>query len=149
MNKLSRINFFMAFFLIIMAFVGLREAYGDIQKYGWTYTLTTTIGEESVETVVSISSQIFATIFLGFIGIVLLANSRVVGQGHIIDFTLKDDDTMGITFPQGKPAIWDFTIDQRTRIISVTLNDSMMSFPLSMVQGWVEQYEKKKTKEMK
>ncbi len=150
MSKLSRINYFMAIFLIITTVVGLREAYGDIQKYGWTYTQITTIGEETVETVVSVSSKIFATLFLGFLGIVLLGNSRVVGRGYVIDSTsLEEGGVIGITFPKGDPNDWNLTFDPRTRVVNVTLNDLAISFPLTKMQGWIDQYEKKKMEEPK
>ncbi len=149
MGNLQLINKIMAFFLILMAFMGLRTTYDNAQRYGWTYTQTTIIGEEVTETVISFGSQAFATLFLGVLGILLLSNSRM-GGGYILEMKpLKEGDITGITFPQGDPDHWDLAIDLRTRIVDVTLNDFKISFPLSTLTGWVEQYDKKKLEDTK
>jgi len=140
----------MAGLLILMTFMGLREAYGDLQKYGWTYTQITIVGEEITETVISVGSQMFATLFFGLLGIIYLRNIWMVKKGYTIDFApLKEGDVTGITFPRGKPDTWDLSVDLRTRVVDVTLNNLTMSFPLTKIQGWIEQHEKKKMEKMK
>lgn len=157
MNKLRSINIVLAGLLILMGSLGLRDAYVDAQKYGWTYTQTTItiIGDEVseediVDTTVSFVSQAFAALFIGCIGVVLLGNNRVLSQSYIMDFApLKEGEETGITFPKGKPEFWDLGVDLKTRVIDVTLNDLTISFPLTKILGWVEQHEEKKMEEMK
>lgn len=150
MSKLSKINYFMAGLLILMALMGLRDAYSNSQKYGWTYTVVTITGEDIIETTVSFTSQVLATLYLGVLGILLLKSTQVLGQSYSIEFTpLKEGDVTGITFPKGDPDFWDLGVDLRTRVVDVTLNDFTMSFPLSKIHGWIEKHEKKKMEDMK
>ena len=150
MVRLTRINYITGGLMILMAVTALRGAYSNAQKYGWTYTMTTTIGDEVTETTVSVSTEIFASLFLVVFGGLLLVNGRVVGTSLTLNFRpLDDDEETGITFPKGDPEFWDLGVDLRTRVIDVTLNDFTMSFPLTKILGWVEKHEREKMDEMK
>ncbi len=145
MIRLTRINYITAGFMILMAITGLRGAYSNIQKYGWTYTQTTTIGDEVTETTVSVSTEIFASLFLVALAGLLLISGRSMSTSLTLSFRpLEEDEETGITFPKGDPEFWDLGVDLRTRVIDVTLNDFTMSFPLTKILGWVEKHEREK-----
>ncbi len=150
MVKLARINYITAGFMILTVITGLRGAYSNIQKYGWTYTQTTTIGDETTVTAVSMSTEIFASLFLVALAGLLLISGKSLSTSFTLDFRpLDDDEETGITFPKGDPEYWDLGVDLRTRVIDVTLNDFTMSFPLTKILGWVEKHEREKMDEMK
>lgn len=150
LTRITRINYVTAGFMILMAITGVRGAYSNIRKYGWTYIETTTIGDEITETTVSVSTEIFASIFLAVLAGLFLINGRVAGMSFTLDIKpLDEDEVTGITFPKGDPEHWDLGVDLRTRVIDVTLNDFTMSFPLTKILGWVEEHEQKKMDEMK
>lgn len=129
--------------------MGLRDTYTNAQKYGWTYTQITIIGEEITETIISFGTQVVATIFLGALGVLFLFNSRL-DSGYTLDIKpLKEGDETGILFPKGDPEDWDISVDPNTRTVYVQLNEFVVSFPLTMVMEWVEQHKKKKLEEMK
>lgn len=149
MVKLNHINYIMGGVIILMAVISLRETYSDLQNYGWVYTQNTTIGEEVTESVVSVSTGLFATIFLAILGGLFLVNGSVAGRSLILDVKpLEEGEETGIIFPKGVPEDWDLGVDLRTRVINVTLNDFTMSFPLTKILGWVEKHEKEKMDEM-
>ena len=146
MGNLQLINKIMAFFLILMAFMGLRTTYDNAQKYGWTYTQITIIGDEVTEMVISFGSQAFATLFLGLIGVLLLNSSRA--GGYVLDFTpLKDGEVTGITFPKGKPETWDWSVNPNTKTIFIEMNGFEIAFPITIAMEHIEKYEKKKSAE--
>ncbi len=150
MVKLTRINYIVAGLMFLMVITSIRTTYTNIQKHGWVYTQTITIGDEVTETTVSASTDIFAVVFLAVLGGISLINGRVVGTSFTLDIKpLDEDEETGITFPKGVPEHWDLGVDLRTRVIDVTLNDFTMSFPLTKILSWVEQHEQKKMGEMK
>ena len=136
--------------MILVAVTALRGAYSNAQKYGWTYTMTTTIGDEVTETTVSVSTEIFASLFLVALAGLLLISGRTLSTSFTLSFMpLEENEETGITFPKGDPEFWDLGVDLRTRVIDVTLNDFTMSFPLTKILGWVEKHEREKMEEMK
>ncbi len=147
MDKLRNINRIMAFFIILMTLMGMRDTYANAQKYGWTYTQFTIIGEEVTETIISFGSQLFAMIFFGSLGILLLGNSR---SGYILDMTpLKEGEVTGINFPRGTPDTWDWSIDPHTKTIFIEMNGVEISFPITIALEHIEKYEKKNLEETK
>ena len=150
MSKLTRINVFYAILLLLMSFAGIRDAYSNSQKYGWSYTQYTIIETDFTETVVSVGYQVFASVFLGLLGIVLVFNNRFIGEGYTLDIRpLKEGDITGIVFPKGNPEFWDLGVDLNTSIVDVAINEYVISFPLSLIHGWIEKHEKKKLEDMK
>jgi len=149
MVRLTRINYIIAGLMFLMVVTGIRVAYSNIQKYGWEYTQTITIGDETTETPVSATTEIFGILFLAVLGGIFLADGRAISTGLVFEIMQGEDDITGITFPKGDPKDWDLAVDLRTKVISVTLNDLAISFPLAKIQGWVDQYEEKKAGETK
>ncbi len=148
MVKLTRINYIAAGFMFFMVMTGIRVTYSNIQEYGWEYNQTITIGNETTMTTVSASTEVFGMLFLVVLGVILLIDGRALTTGLIYDTSLQEgDDVVGIIFPRGDPEDWDLSMDLRTKTVIVALNDKTISFPLSKLTGWADQYDKKRNAE--
>ena len=142
--------------MILAAITSFRTTYDNLQKYGWNYNQTVIMYNELTETViwntkiVSVASEMFASIFLVMFGTIFLFNNHVLRNSLTLEVLPYDEnEKTGITFPLGDPETWDLNVDLKTRVISVMLNGVQICFPLTKILGWVEKHENKKMEDMK
>ena len=153
MTKLTLVNSLMAGLMLLSSISSLRLTYNNAQKYGWTYNQTIIVYSESTEeyiggtTIVSSTSQIIGSLFLALFGILYLFNNSAIRNSLRLE--IGPTEMTGISFPFGDPEFWDVGVDLRTRAVEVTLNESKIVFPLTMILGWVDEHENQKMDDMK
>lgn len=132
------INYAMGAILLLIFVTSLRMSFNDVNRYGWYYNRTITIGADVVVEEVSITANLFGEAFLLVTGIMLIISGSELSS-YSGKYTRSQSNDAGIEFLGDPPKHWDIWYDVRSHTVGVTLDGKGVSFPLTMIEKWIEE----------
>jgi len=130
------INYVIGSILIVTVITGAKMSLSEVDKYGWIYDRTITVGADVFMERVSIKHQLYAEAFMFITGAMLIITGLDMRQRGI-DTTHHLSNIADITFAAAEPTHWDIWYDPDKGIIGVILDDIGISFPLKMFNKWI------------
>ncbi len=132
------INYIIGAIFLLTFVASLRTTFDDVNRYGWYYNMTITIGADVTVEEVSITTHILGEVFLLIAGVMLIISGSEMSGNKTIHARSPTSST-SIEFIGDPPKHWDVWYDPRSHTVGVTLDDVGITFPLSMIEKWIKE----------